>query len=174
MCFATGSQETNYGSDMEFMNDLLRQDIEERQIPAHSPIEQRWSSSSSSPMSSPAHGPPDGLHTWAGIINYLPSEDPGGQRYAMTELFTGKYSDLVCSIGRRLKAVSHWAKLEEPKSVWKAVELKSLYLECFPLAEFNAMRGINDPKNILSNSLLNCVLGTPSHSGEKEQTKVEV
>jgi L-galactono-1,4-lactone dehydrogenase len=149
---------------MAFMSDLLRE-IEEKNIPAHSPIEQRWSLSSSSPMS-PAHGPPGGLHTWVGIINYLPSEDPD-QRHAITELFTGTYCDLVRNIGRPLKAVSHWAKLEEPKSVWKAVELKSLYLKRFPLAEFNEVRGMYDPKNILSSPLLNLVLGTPQPEGEK-------
>jgi L-galactono-1,4-lactone dehydrogenase len=143
---------------MAFMEDLLRK-IEEERIPAHSPIEQRWTASSSSPMS-PAHGPADGLFTWVGIINYLPSDDKE-QREEITKLFTGKYSDLVRQIGRPLKAVSHWAKLEEPQNLWKAVELKSLYLDRFPVAEFNAVRAEYDPKNILSTPLLDLVLGKP-------------
>ena len=61
-------------------------------------------------------------------------------------------------------AVSHWAKLEEPQSIWKTVELKSLYLERFPIAEFDAARGLYDPKNILSSPLLNLVLGKPTPS----------
>jgi L-galactono-1,4-lactone dehydrogenase len=146
---------------MAFMQELLKQ-IEEKNIPAHSPIEQRWSAASSSPMS-PAHGPSDGLFTWVGIINYLPSEDPD-QRKAITKLFTGQYCDLVSKIGRPMKAVSHWAKLEEPQSIWKAVELKSLYLDRFPIAEFDAARGLYDPKNILSSPLLNLVLGKPTPS----------
>jgi L-galactono-1,4-lactone dehydrogenase len=159
VCFSTGTQSHNNGNDTDFMVDLLKK-IEEHKIPAHSPIEQRWSASSSSPMS-PAHGPPDELFTWVGIINYLPSDDPN-QRKAITKLFIGHYCDLVRTIGRPLKAVSHWAKLEEPQSVWKAVELKTLYLERFPVAEFNAARGQYDPKNILSNPLLDLVLGRPS------------
>jgi L-galactono-1,4-lactone dehydrogenase len=158
VCFSTGTQSNNNGNDAAFMYELLKK-IEEQKIPAHSPIEQRWSASSSSPMS-PAHGSQDELFTWVGIINYLPSDDPK-QRSAITKLFTGQYSDLVRHIGRPLKAVSHWAKLEEPRSVWKAVELKTLYLERFPVAEFNAARGRYDPKNILSTPLLDLVLGRP-------------
>jgi L-galactono-1,4-lactone dehydrogenase len=143
------------------MQELLQQ-IEENNIPAHSPIEQRWSASSSSAMS-PAHGPSDGLFTWVGIINYLPSDDPV-QRKAITKLFTEQYCDLVRKIGRPMKAVSHWAKLEEPQSIWKTVELKSLYLDRFPIAEFDAARGLYDPKNILASPLLNLVLGKPTLS----------
>jgi L-galactono-1,4-lactone dehydrogenase len=133
--------------------------IEEQKIPAHSPIEQRWSASSSSLMS-PAHGPENGLHSWVGIINYLPSEDKD-QRKAITDLFTGRYSDLVRSVGRPMRMVSHWAKLEEPTSVWKAVDLKMIYQDRFPVAEFNKARAKLDPKNILSNPLLNLVFGAP-------------
>jgi L-galactono-1,4-lactone dehydrogenase len=148
----------NNGNDIEFMEKLLA-GIEEHKIPAHAPIEQRWTASSSSLMS-PAHGPEDGMHTWVGIINYLPSEDPD-QRKAITDLFTGKYSDLVRSVGRPMSAVSHWAKLQEPQSVWKAVDLKMLYQDRFPVTEFNKARAKLDPKNLLSSPLLNLVFGTP-------------
>jgi len=163
VCFSTGTQDNNDNNDMAFMEELLRK-IEENNIPAHSPIEQRWSSGSTSPMS-PAAGTEESLYTWVGVINYLPSEDPK-QRRDITHLFNNEYTDLVRHIGRPLKAVSHWSKLEKPTSVWKAVELKSLYLERFPLAEFNTLRGIYDPDNILSNPLLDLVLGNPIPSEE--------
>jgi L-galactono-1,4-lactone dehydrogenase len=152
---------------MEFMEKLMA-GIEKNKIPAHAPIEQRWSASSSSLMS-PAHGPPDGLHSWVGIINYLPSEDPE-QREAITKQFTGQYSDLVRSVGRPMKTVSHWAKLEQPQSVWKAVDLKMLYQERFPVADFNKARAKLDPKNILASPLLNLVFGAPSN---RDYRKVE-
>jgi L-galactono-1,4-lactone dehydrogenase len=158
VCFPSGTQENNDNSDTTFMEVLL-QKIEEKNIPAHSPIEQRWSCGTSSPMS-PAAGTAESLYTWVGVINYLPSDDPQ-QRKDITKLFNTDYTDLVRHIGRPLKAVSHWAKLEEPTSVWKAVELKSLYLERFPITEFNVARGIYDPNNILSNPLLDLVLGKP-------------
>ena len=109
---------------------------------------------------SPAAGTAESLYTWVGVINYLPSDDDQ-QRKDITLLFNTEYTDLVRHIGRPLKAVAHWAKLEEPTTVWKAVELKSLYLERFPITEFNIARGIYDPKNILSNPLLDLVLGKP-------------
>jgi L-galactono-1,4-lactone dehydrogenase len=159
VCFPTGTQEENNGNDVEFMENLL-QGIEVQKIPAHSPIEQRWSASSSSPMS-PAHGPANGLHSWVGIINYLPTDDED-QRADIAKLFTGPYSDLVRSVGKPVSVVSHWAKLETPQSVWKAVDLKLFYQDRFPVADFNKMRAKFDPNNILSNPLLDLALGKPS------------
>ncbi len=52
------------------------------QIAAPSPIEQRWSSGSSSAMS-PAAGGPQSVHCWVGVIMYLP-DDPQ-QRAAVTD-----------------------------------------------------------------------------------------
>lgn len=158
VCFPTGTQEQNNNNDIEFMENLLR-GIEEHKIPAHSPIEQRWSASSSSLMS-PAHGAEGGLHCWVGIINYLPSEDED-QRSKITNLFTGRYCDLVRSVGKPVSVVSHWAKLEEPRSVWKAVDLSLFYQERFPVVDFNKVRAKLDPNNILSNPLLDRVLGKP-------------
>ena len=143
------------------MKELLEH-IERLKIPAHSPIEQRWSASSSSPMS-PAHGPPDQLYTWVGIINYLPSDDIE-QREQITKLFKGPYCDLVRTIGKPYKLVSHWAKLEEPTTIWKLVELKSTYYEKYPIAEFDAIRGYYDPKNLLASPLINLVFGKPTPS----------
>lgn len=143
---------------MCFMENLLA-GIESQNIPAHSPIEQRWSASSSSLMS-PAHGPPDGLHSWVGIINYLPSENEQ-QRKEITELFLGKYCDLMRTVGSKVNATSHWAKLEQPASVWQLIDLQ-LYLGTrFPLERFNAWRSELDPKNILANPLMNSLLGKP-------------
>lgn len=158
VCFPTGTQDENNGNDIEFMEKLM-EGIEKYKIPAHSPIEQRWTASSSSLMS-PAHGKPDGLHSWVGIINYLPTEDEN-QRKAITDRFLGQYSDLVRSVGKPTRTVSHWAKLEEPKSAWKAVDLKMLYQERYPVLEFNKARAKLDPKNLLSNPLLNLALGKP-------------
>lgn len=139
--------------------EMLLAGIEESEIPAHSPIEQRWTSSSSSLMS-PAHGPPNGLHSWVGIINYLPS-DEDGQRRQITELFIGRYCDLMRSVGMAVGATSHWAKLERPTSLWSLVDLQISLQERFPVQKFNAARTLLDPKNILGNSLVDLVLGKP-------------
>ena len=142
------------------MDDLLK-GIEEQSIPAHSPIEQRWTASSNSLMS-PAYGPPDGLHSWVGIINYLPSDDEG-QRRDITNLFTGKYCDLMRQVGKPVSATSHWAKLERPSNMWKLIDTQLFLQDRFPLQKFNEARALLDPKNILANPLLNLLLGDPRH-----------
>jgi len=54
-------------------NDCIM-DNESQGIPAPSPIEQRWTSASSSPMS-PAHSlRPNDVFSWLGIIMYLPPD----------------------------------------------------------------------------------------------------
>jgi L-galactono-1,4-lactone dehydrogenase len=158
VCFPTGTQEASNGNDMLFMDRLLA-GIEEQSIPAHSPIEQRWSASSSSLMS-PAHGPVDGLHSWVGIINYLPS-DNAQQRNDITKAFKGKYCDLMRVVGQEVNATSHWAKLEEPDSIWKLVDLQLFLGTRFPVQRFNAWRSKLDPRNILASPRIDMWFGKP-------------
>lgn len=158
ICFPTGTYTENNGNDMAFMEELLTA-IEEKKITAHSPIEQRWTASSSSLMS-PAHGPPEGLHSWVGIIMYLPSDEES-QRQQITAKFKGEYCDLLRMVGHKVNAVSHWAKLEIPSLVSNHTELNLFMQRRYPTALFNAARFIYDPTNLLSNDLINNVLGRP-------------
>lgn len=63
------------------MEDLLRL-VKQRHVAAPAPIEQRWTAGSGAGMS-PAGGPPGSLHSWVGIIMYLPEEE--AQRQAVTQ-----------------------------------------------------------------------------------------
>ncbi len=66
------------------MKELMQQ-IEEAGVPAPSPIEQRWTASSNALMSpAAARGRPDTVHSWVGIIMYLPTEQQA-QRQAITD-----------------------------------------------------------------------------------------
>ena len=66
------------------MEDLLAA-LAKAGVAAPAPIEQRWTASSRSPMSpASAPGAPDTVHSWVGIIMYLPTEDPA-QRAAVTD-----------------------------------------------------------------------------------------
>ncbi|GAX11978.1 L-galactono-1,4-lactone dehydrogenase [Fistulifera solaris] len=159
VCFPTGTQEATNGNDMAYMQKLLQGIEEKLQIPAHAPIEQRWSASSPSKMS-PAHGDANGLHSWVGIIAYLPSEDER-QRRQITDVFTGTYCDWMRQVGQPFHAASHWAKLERPASMNRLIDLQLFMQQRFPLQEFNALRAKLDPHNILANSLLNLILGDP-------------
>jgi hypothetical protein len=67
-------------SDLAYMDELLRL-VKQRGVAAPAPIEQRWTAGSTAPMS-PAHGPPGSLHSWVGVIMYLPED--AEQRQAVT------------------------------------------------------------------------------------------
>ena len=151
VCFPTGTYDEKNDNDTHFMEKLLA-GIEEMGIAAHSPIEQRWSASSSSLMS-PAHGPPGSLHSWVGIIMYLPSDDER-QRREITHTFNGMYCDLMRSVGHEVNAASHWAKLEIPKTIDGIVDLQEHISERYPVQKFTDLRGTLDPKNIMGNSLM--------------------
>ena len=89
--FPTGTLDTPSGADLDYMERLLDL-IEEHGIAAPAPIEQRWTASSTSPMS-PASAPGGDLatvHSWVGIIMYLPPEEgeaSRAQRAAITGAF---------------------------------------------------------------------------------------
>jgi hypothetical protein len=72
------------GADLAFMSDVMAA-LEEGGVAAPGPIEQRWSASSSADMS-PASSPDDMsiVHSWVGIIMYLP-EDDQRQRAQITQ-----------------------------------------------------------------------------------------
>ena len=95
--------------DLTFMRDL-RKLIEEKQIPAHAPIEQRWTSGSSSLMS-PAFGDKDSLHSWVGIIMYLPTYDEN-MRDAITNSFTKYGERMRDAFADEYSLKTHWAKIE--------------------------------------------------------------
>lgn len=146
------------------MENLLRR-IELAGIPAHSPIEQRWSSGSSSLMS-PAHGNENDLFSWVGIIMYLPAENIP-LREAVTERFRGEYCNLLKTVGLPVNAASHWAKLEPPHTVWQILDMHFTLNSQFPLAKFNEVRGMWDPHNILTSPAMTRVLGLPTVPKQK-------
>ena len=63
-------------------------------------------------------------HTsWVGIIFYLTLGNEE-KREEITQLFLGPYSHLMRQVGQKIKAVSHWAKLEAPttKQEWNKLQ----------------------------------------------------
>ena len=140
------------GRDLAFMRDLLEL-VEKSDLPAPSPIEQRWTAASSSRMS-PAHSAAaDDLHTWVGVIMYLPTEEPAA-RAAITRRFW-EYNALCRNqLWPQYGAHQHWAKIELPDEPEQRASLKRRLRERFPLEEFNKERKRLDPKGILVNDFL--------------------
>ena len=149
------------GGDLQTMRELLAAIETGDGVPAPAPIEQRWTSGSSAPMS-PATGRPDSLHTWIGIIMYLPpAEEDAAARAAVTRRFA-EYAQTFGGIARKRNGTVHWAKLEPPGNAGTiyadAADMRKALRAKYPVDEFNRLRKRFDPKGVLANEWVSAVL----------------
>ncbi|TDH71025.1 uncharacterized protein CCR75_002402 [Bremia lactucae] len=108
--------------DLDFMENLLRR-IDEEDIPAHSPIEQRWTARSTSFMSPASSSNPDQIFSWVGVILYLPTTNKDARK-AIQDCFMDYYAmyrDFMEPFG----ATEHWAKIEWPEDAVERQKLRS-------------------------------------------------
>ncbi|OQR97809.1 L-gulonolactone oxidase [Achlya hypogyna] len=139
------------GEDITFMEDLLRR-IERDQIPAHTPIEQRWTASSRAAMSPASASDAREVFSWVGIIYYLHEASPSLD--AIKDAFVD-YSKVLEDVMAPYGATEHWAKLEfDPRTALERHILKERLRERFPLAAYKAVRDSWDPHHILSNDFV--------------------
>jgi L-galactono-1,4-lactone dehydrogenase len=141
-------------ADIQFVENVL-DIIEKKNIAAPSPIEQRWTAASASPMSPAFGNPSEDLFSWVGIIMYLPQEKE--QRKAITQKFF-EYRDACFSTWQQYKAYEHWAKIEIPIQPEIRAALKSRLSEKYPIEEFKKLKQELDPKGILNNDLTDMIL----------------
>ena len=99
-------------------------------IPAHAPIEQRWTAGSRSLLSpvsdtnaaggSSSQGS-SSLHSWVGIILYLPEDEASSKEWReRVDAAFEKYSRVVeRELGPRHGATEHWAKVEPGRYIDK-------------------------------------------------------
>lgn len=168
VCFPSGTYGMPGTASIDFMEDLLKE-IESSGLPAPAPIEQRWTSGSTSPLSPAFIGPHEkesydsknSLFSWVGVIMYLPSEDfdpTGYRREFITAYFKDKYCKLVRRVGEKYKIMCHWAKLEvsEDPNDSNAGVAASVRKHFGPsvIEAFNSARDKYDPKRILSSSVI--------------------
>lgn len=144
--------------------------LEAAQVPAPSPIEQRWSARSTAPMS-PAFSPNAAdVFTWVGVIMYLPPGQAAQQRAQIATKFGHYCRALQPVLERHGPARVHWAKIEpsfgpdstignagEVDASATRARLTAAYGE--RLHEFNSLRDALDPRRVLSNDLLDSLLG---------------
>jgi L-galactono-1,4-lactone dehydrogenase len=138
VCFPVGTLSEKSGKDLEFMEKLLKL-IEMNQIPAPSPLEQRWTSRSTSKMSPAYSENPNEIFCWVGIIMYIPktirsasssssssSGDDGKEEendYDRDEIQAEvqrqfqKYVNLIQPLCNEYKAIPHWGKVEIPQFI---------------------------------------------------------
>ncbi|GIL47176.1 hypothetical protein Vafri_4064 [Volvox africanus] len=155
--------------DLEFLEALMAE-IKKARLPAPSPIEVRWTSGSSSPLS-PAAGAPESLHCWVGIIMYLP-QDPE-LREKVTQAFQEYTRLMETKLMPRFNATWHWAKLEaasRPEAELEAVVRPRLAARFGPaLAALRRYRAVLDPKGTLSNKWLDAVVGPVPKENQQAQ-----
>ncbi|KAK4533236.1 hypothetical protein CCYA_CCYA16G4118 [Cyanidiococcus yangmingshanensis] len=159
---------TGLSRDIEYMFRLLRL-IQDHQIPAPAPIEQRWTSGSSSLMS-PVYRKPGSLtadediFSWVGIIMYLPTSDEKTRTSISREFW--RYKSLCVDLWQEYDVAEHWAKIEVPDSLYMEPEHAARYEEFvlkrvrdkFPLGEFQRVHNKLDPNRIMTNSLIDKLL----------------
>ena len=162
MAFPVGTLDEPTFADLNFVTEL-KSKLEEANIPAPAPIEQRWTSSSTSYMS-PAYSENEKeLFSWVGIIMYLPPGQDDNEREKITRRFED-YADIMRTVGKKYGAVPHWAKIELPglirgkisneHYVNKLNQLKESLQERYDTKRFSSARKVLDPDHILSNHLL--------------------
>lgn len=111
---SNGAENIMNGKDIVFVQKLLTL-VERAGIPAPSPIEQRWTASSSACMS-PAYArnaEDQQIFSWVGVIMYLPPNQTDDQRNAIKSSFDG-YLELIQPLLEEYDAHAHWAKIALP------------------------------------------------------------
>ena len=158
--FPCGTRSQPDGADLRYMAELLAL-IEASELPTPAPIEQRWTLRSKSTMS-PAHSAgEDDLHSWVGIIMYLPTQEEE-QRTAITKRFW-EYNQLCREkLWSKFGCHQHWAKIELPDDEEGIRAMRRRLAERFPLEELHAAKRKLDPKGVLGNTLVD-TLFLPEH-----------
>lgn len=153
---------TEKHQDIDFVDDLMKM-IDEENIPAPGPIEQRWTSPSVSPMSPASERPGKRLgdfYSWVGIIMYMPDEEVDRKkRQQITEAFKAYKMLWEKKQWKKYQAVEHWAKIELPHSEEEKAMLQQRTAEKYPVEAFKALSAIFDPHGILRNELVECIFG---------------
>lgn len=160
VAFPAGQVQAPDGTDLEYTRELMKM-IEEHNIPAPAPLEQRWTSASSSPMS-PASSPnPNQLFSWLGIIMYLPPDDQK-QRDAIKLAFAKYKQTCADKLWGKYRCAEHWAKLDVTAEGPWFDKVKARLRERFPIGEFNVMRTRMDPHGICASKALAALFDTQS------------
>lgn len=158
VAFPIGSLEKKTGKDLEFTRKLIKK-IEELKLPAHSPIEQRWSCSSTSKMSPVYSTNKNEIFSWVGIIMYLPPS--ANFQYQGDSIITQEFAKIVKALEPlydEYNAIPHWAKVEIPKDDGQLEALKNRLRTKYDLHTFRQVRKEYDPNEILSSPLMDTLV----------------
>jgi len=153
-CFPCGTIEQPSLADIDYMVEL-KQTIEREGIAAASPIEQRWTSRSTSPMSPAFSKDKSDIFSWVGVIMYT-FDEKAPEIKDRFRAYAEKHADQTFKYG----GAFHWAKidLDFHKGPARLADLKKHYGQRFDLVEFRKLRKALDPKNLFGNKLTDTAL----------------
>lgn len=153
-CFPAGTISNPSLADIDYLIEI-KQTIERERIAAASPIEQRWTSRSSSPLS-PAYSPnAEDIFSWVGVIMYItPEEKEAAIRQKFKE-YAMQHADLTFKYG----GVFHWGKVDLAfhEGQRRLEDLQRNFRERFDTQSFVEARRRLDPNNILGNRLIDTI-----------------
>merc|ERR1712113_593864 len=94
-------------ADIDYVVEL-KKIIETERIAAASPIEQRWTSRSTSPMSPAYSKKEDDIFSWVGVIMYITDEARAPAIREKFREYAMRHADLTFKYG----GVFHWGKVD--------------------------------------------------------------
>jgi len=150
-CFPCGTISKPTLEDLDYLSEL-KQRIESERIAAPSPIEQRWTSRSTSPMSPAYSTNSEDIFSWVGVIMYITDES----RASAIKLKFREYASEHVALTFKHKGSFHWAKidLDFHRGRTGLQELRSNMRQRFDVDAFLKLRKELDPNNILGNRLI--------------------
>ena len=102
---------------------------------------------------SPSAGSPNSLHSWVGIIMYLPTTVEA-EREDITNAFTEYGYKEFDALGDKYELRTHWAKIEVPEDIRRLDKTRTKLREHYPVKEFNAARKYLDPYGVFTNGII--------------------
>ena len=151
VAFPCGTLQAPDQTDINYVIELLNL-IESSQVPAPSPIEQRWTAASGAAISPAYSRDKNSLFSWVGIIMYVPIEE---KRKEITESFENYKNICKNTLWDKYKCKEHWAKQEFPDSEEKQREAAERLLRVgIPVKEFARVRKELDPGNMMGNKMI--------------------
>jgi L-galactono-1,4-lactone dehydrogenase len=148
-CIPCGTIDNPSLSDIDYLIEIKKV-IEENNIAAASPIEQRWTSRSTSPMSPAFSKNERDIFSWVGVIMYI-DEARAAETKAKFRDYAEHHADLTFKHG----GAFHWAKidLDFHSGPERLADLRANLSRRFDLGTFRSLRKSLDPNNVLGNRL---------------------
>lgn len=153
-CFPCGTIDKPNLKDIKYVKEM-KEIIEREQIAAASPIEQRWTSRSRSPMSPAYSKEANALFSWVGVIMYITSESQAPEIKKKFREYAMRHADLTF----KYDGFFHWGKVD--LAFHEGARRKALqeqFAKKFDVKEFARLKGELDPNNVLGNAITDAVI----------------